>query len=273
MNNNCPDILNKIVETKKIELQNKTFSIKALIKQIKLISQPLDFFSALKKQKLAVISEIKKASPSAGIISENFQPNEIANAYIKGKTDAISILTDKNYFKGDINYIKELREIITVPIIRKDFIIDEYQIYEARAFGADSFLLIAAILTNKEIKKFLDLGRKLGMEPLVESHSKEEIFKCIEAGVKIFGVNNRNLHTFEVNINTSAELFNLIPENALKVSESGIVDANNAHFLREIGYDAVLVGESLMRCGINSVPNMINQFKNSEFITSASSHK
>jgi indole-3-glycerol phosphate synthase len=257
----CPDILKKIVETKKSELKHKKYTIKELEVQISEQNESLDFEASLKKEKLAVISEIKKASPSAGIINENFQPEKIARAYMQGEADAVSILTDKEYFKGNIEYIKNLREIITVPVLRKDFIIDEYQIYEARAYGADTFLLIAAILTTDELKQFIETGRNLGMEPLVESHNENELKKSIDAGTKIFGINNRNLHTFEVDINTSLKLFDLIPDNAVKVAESGIKNIKDADLLRKTGFNAVLIGETLMRCGLDSVPEMVKKFQ------------
>jgi indole-3-glycerol phosphate synthase len=259
---NCPDILKKIVNTKFKELKSKNYTIEELEDFISKNQSALDFESALKDSKLAVISEIKKASPSAGIINKYFQPDKIADSYMKGNANAVSILTDKEYFKGSIEYIKQLREIIKVPILRKDFIIDEYQIYEARAYGADTFLLIAAILTTEELYNFITLGRSMGMEPLVESHNEEELKKSIDAGTKIFGINNRNLHTFEVDLNTSIELYNLIPHNAVKVAESGIKNTKDASYLRNTGYDAVLIGESLMRCGHNSISDMVIKFKN-----------
>jgi len=258
----CPDILKKIVATKKQEIAalNKTiYDFKSMIADIPVA---LDFKSALSKTGLSIIAEIKKASPSAGIIAEKFIPEEIAEAYNSGGADAVSILTDKKYFKGNIEYINRVREIIKVPILRKDFIIDPIQIYEARAHGADSFLLIAAILNIDELKKLTAIGKELGMEPLVESHNEDELEKSIESGASIIGINNRNLHTFEVNISLSEKLFPQISSDAIAVSESGIHTSEQAHRLYDIGFSAILVGESLMKTGLQSCKKMISTLKN-----------
>lgn len=259
----CPDILKKIVITKQKEISNINKTISDFKSTIANIPKPLDFKSALNKKELAVIAEIKQASPSAGVIAKNFQPKEMAQAYKNGGADAVSILTDKEYFKGDIEYIKELRDIIKVPIIRKDFIIDPIQIYEARAFRADSFLLIAAILTENQLHDLISLGRELEMEPLVEAHNEEELTKTINAGATIIGINNRNLHDFTVDITLSERLLPTIPKGAISVSESGIHTPSQAHLLNKIGFSAILVGETLMKSGINSCGKMIKNFKHS----------
>ena len=261
MDRTCPDILKKIVETKKEELKNSKIKIKDHKLHINDIPKALDFCSALKNKHLSVIAEIKKASPSSGIIEENFQPEKIANAYNSGNADAVSILTDKSYFKGDIKYIPLLRNIIKKPILRKDFIINEYQIYEARANGADSFLLISAILDKFQLQDFLALGRELGMEALVESHTEWELENAINAHTKIYGINNRNLHSFTVDLNTSIQLYTLIPQNALSVAESGIKTQQDAQMLANKGFNAVLIGESLMRSGVEAAPEKISQFQ------------
>jgi indole-3-glycerol phosphate synthase len=259
---NCPDILLKIVETKKEELceiRRNAADLKAMALDA---VPPLNFMKALSSSGLSVISEIKKASPSAGTISDDFNPVNIAESYLKGGADAVSVLTDRKYFKGDIDYIRDVRDILTIPILRKDFIIDPVQIYEARAYGADTFLLISAILEKGEIEDLTGLGRELGMEPLVESHNIEELQKTVSAGSRIIGINNRNLHNFEVDISLSEKLFPLIPPEALSVAESGIHTAEDAMRMKDAGFSAILVGESLMRSGIENCGEMIQEFKN-----------
>ena len=257
----CPDILLKIVETKKnevCELRSHLADFKAMAGDT---ADPLDFKGALSADGLSVITEIKKASPSAGIISDNFEPKKIAEAYLEGGASAVSLLTDRDYFKGDIKYLPEIRDILTIPILRKDFIIDPVQVYEARAFGADSFLLISAILEKSQLEDLMGLGRELGMEALVESHNEDELLRAIAAGSEIFGVNNRNLHNFEVDIATSERLFSLIPTNAVTVSESGIHSAKDAERVKSIGFSAILVGESLMKAGLDQCGEKIRRFK------------
>lgn len=258
----CPDILKKIVATKQNEIAAMSKSIADFKSVIAGLPAGLDFKAALNKPDLSVIAEIKKASPSAGIIAKDFNPGEIALAYNTGGADAVSILTDKEYFQGDIEFIKQVRNKLQVPILRKDFIIDPIQIFEARAYGADSFLLIAAILDIDELKELTAVGRELGMEPLVESHNELELEKSINAGAVILGINNRNLHTFEVDITLSGKLFPLIPEAAVSVAESGIYFPEQAQQLCQAGFNAVLVGESLMKAGLESCGKMIQKFKN-----------
>ncbi len=257
----CPDILLKIVETKKEEI----CAIRSSFSDFKAMAadapDALGFKGALSGDGLSVIAEIKKASPSAGTIADDFDPAKIAEAYLEGEASAVSLLTDRDYFKGDIKYLPTIREILTIPILRKDFIIDPIQIYEARAFGADSFLLISAILEKNQIEDLLGLGRELGMEALVESHNEEELLRTISAGSEIIGINNRNLHNFEVDLAVSEELFSLIPNNAVSVSESGIHSEEDAERVRVAGFDAVLVGESLMRSGLEGCGEHIRMMR------------
>jgi indole-3-glycerol phosphate synthase len=258
---NCPDILKKIVATKREELcalREKKRNYQSMAADL---PPALDFKKALSGPSISVIAEIKKASPSAGVIATDFNPAKIAEAYSKGKTDAVSVLTDKYYFKGDISYIPLVRPILNVPILRKDFIIDSIQILEARANGADSFLLISAILEVEQLREMLELGRSLGMEALVESHDETELRKSIKAGATIFGVNNRDLRDFTVDITQSERLVKLIPKGCVAVSESGIKTPTQSSKLRTAGFDAILVGESLMRSGIDSAPRLIHEFK------------
>ena len=257
----CPDILREIVEVKRIEVAKLRGSLTDLKSRAANAAPALDFKKALTADGMSVIAEIKKASPSAGIIAEDFNPAENAEAYSEGAADAVSVLTDRKHFKGDISYISLVRPILRVPILRKDFIIDESQIFEARAAGADTFLLISAILEVERLRDFLELGRALGMEALVESHDERELERAIESGAAILGINNRDLRDFTVDISRSARLIEMMPENAVKVSESGIRTPKDCAELRSYGFDAVLVGESLMRSGLSGASALIKEFK------------
>ncbi len=262
MSSKIPDILQNIVETKKNEVVSLRGDVKIFREKINGNPPALDFKNAISGETLSVIAEIKKASPSAGIISENFNPLKIATAYRKGGADAVSVLTDKTYFKGDISIIALVRKTLkSIPILRKDFIIDSSQIFEARAYGADSFLLIAGILTDSQMQDFIALGRSLGMEPLVEVHDEEELTKSLHAGAEIIGVNNRNLRNFEVSMRISEKLISMIPPHVTAVSESGIKKPKDTKHLFHIGFNAVLVGETLMRSGIENCGSIISKFK------------
>jgi len=252
MKNSPPDILKKILHAKEKRLKYlKSLDISALGKRaINFIENnpPISFTNALKKSKLAIIAEIKKASPSAGIIKDNFEPAKIAKSYKNQGADAISVLTEEDFFLGKPEYIEiSKKNAPNLPILRKDFIFHPAQVYESAILKADSFLLICAILEFKKLKSLIELGRSLKMEPLVETHSSDEIKMALDAGATIIGVNNRNLRTFQVNIDTSLELVSLIPSNKIKVSESGIKSPSDCKKLRDAGYDAVLIGETLMK--------------------------
>ncbi|OGV53183.1 MAG: hypothetical protein A2017_04695 [Lentisphaerae bacterium GWF2_44_16] len=258
-----PDILKKILDTKKLEIQEKLPLAKEFIRVTKDMPPALDFKAALNSGRPAVIAEIKKASPSAGVIIENFSPETIALAYRNGGADAVSILTDEKYFHGSAKYIPAVRPFLKdIPILRKDFILHPVQVYEARALGADSFLLISGVLNVMKLAELINLGRELGMEPLVEAHSSEELENAIEAGAIILGVNNRNLHNFTVDISRSEKLIGMMPKASIAVSESGIKSAADAERLFSAGYKAVLVGECLMRSGIEKCGTIIREFKN-----------
>ncbi len=200
-----------------------------------------------KGNKIKFIAEVKKASPSAGIIREDFNYLNIAKEYEAGGASAISVLTDKEFFKGDLKYLSEIKKTVSLPVLRKDFIIDPYQIYEAKAAGADLVLLIARILTKEQIDTFLALTHKLGMECLVEVHDIDELNTVLETEASIIGINNRNLDTFETNIETTLQLYHLIPEEKIIVSESGIKTRADVLNLEKAGIDAILIGETLMR--------------------------
>lgn len=197
----------------------------------------------------AIIAEVKKASPSKGIISEDFRPTEQALAYENAGAAAVSCLTEEYYFKGSAEYFRAVRKVIDIPMIRKDFIIDPYQIYEAKAMGADAILLIAAILDAEQMKEYRTIAESLKMDVLAESHSEDELTSVIDAGCTIFGINNRNLKDFSVTLDTTQRLAGLVPEGGIIVSESGIKTAEDMRFLADCGANAVLIGETLMRSG------------------------
>ena len=223
-------------------------SIESLKERCKDIPEAVKSGTVLKKDhRIKFIAEIKKASPSAGIIREDFNYINIANEYEAGGASAISVLTDKEFFKGDIKYLSEIKDAVSLPVLRKDFIIDPYQIYEARTAGADLVLLIARILTKEQIEIFLSLSHKLGMECLVEVHDNEELEKVLETEAAIIGINNRNLDTFETNLETTLQLCHRVPEGKIIVSESGIKTRADVLILEKAGIDAILIGETLMR--------------------------
>ncbi|WP_187648467.1 indole-3-glycerol phosphate synthase TrpC [Nitrosophilus labii] len=193
-----------------------------------------------------IIAEVKKASPSKGVIREDFDPIDIAKEYEKGSADALSILTEPHYFKGDIEYITQIRRYVPMPLLRKDFIIDKYQLVEALVYGADFVLLIAKALSRKELKELLEYTWHLGMEALVEIHDKKDLIKAIFAGANIIGINHRNLETFEMDMTLSERLVPLIPNGKIIVAESGINSHEQIKELHKIGVDAFLIGEHFM---------------------------
>jgi indole-3-glycerol phosphate synthase len=205
-----------------------------------------DFPAALSRPGINVIAELKKASPSRGVIREEYAPAALAASVAAGGAAALSVLTEEDFFHGSLADLKEARRVVEVPILRKDFIIDPWQVWEARAAGADSFLLIAAILADATLKELLELGRSLKMEPLVEVHSREELDRVLAVGARIIGVNNRDLHTFQVHLETSLSLVEAIPEDCIAVAESGIHGHDDILRLRRAGFDAFLIGEHLM---------------------------
>jgi len=213
---------------------------------------PRDVTGALKSTKenpYRIIAEIKKASPSKGVIRKDFDPMAIGQAYENGGADALSILTEPHWFKGDIEYLGMVRRYVSIPILRKDFIVDRYQILEALVFGADYILLIAKALSRKELKELIEYARHLGLEVLVEIHDKTDLVKAIFAGANIIGINHRNLETFEMDMQLSHKLIPLIPNSKIIVAESGINDHETVVELSKAGADAFLVGEHFMRQG------------------------
>jgi indole-3-glycerol phosphate synthase len=209
----------------------------------------LDFVSALSGDCVKIIAEVKKASPSKGVIKADFDQVSIARAYAGGGAAAISVLTEEKYFQGSLDYLKAIADNLgenRPPLLCKDFIIDPYQIYEARASGADAVLLIAAILPPSELGSLLELTHSLGMAALVEAHSESEVSEVVGCGAKFIGINNRNLKTFKVDLRTTARLRPLIPGDRLIASESGISTREDIDFLKNLGVNAALVGEALM---------------------------
>lgn len=205
------------------------------------------FFHALSKEGMSFICEVKKASPSKGIISPEFPYLEIARAYQKAGADCISCLTEPKWFLGSDRIFQEIRATVTTPMLRKDFVVDEYQIYQARLLGANCVLLICSLLDTEAIKRYLDICEMLGLAALVETHDEQEISSAVAAGAKIIGVNNRNLKDFSVDFSNAARLRDLIPPEAIYVAESGVSSLDQISCLKRIGVDAVLIGELLMR--------------------------
>ena len=208
-----------------------------------------DFRAALAARTPAVIAEVKKASPSKGILSQDFDPVRIATQYESGGASALSVLTDESFFQGRLADLQAARAAVTIPVLRKDFTIAPAHIVQAAAHGADAILLIAAILTEQEIRDFREMAARYGMAALVEVHDRRELDVAIAAGADIIGVNNRNLNTFEVTLDTSLDLAQYMPSGALLVSESGIHNSADVARLRRAGYTAFLVGEHLMKSG------------------------
>ena len=209
--------------------------------------EPFLFQKSLSREGLSFICEVKKASPSKGVIAETFPYLDIAKDYEKAGAAAISCLTEPFYFQGSDAYLEAIAREVQIPVLRKDFTVDPYMIYEAKAMGADAVLLICAILTEEELRSDLELAEHLGLSALVETHSEEEIEMAKRCRAKIIGVNNRDLHTFQVDLQTSASLRRLVPQEIIFVSESGIRTPEDIRLLKENGTDALLIGETLMR--------------------------
>ena len=247
------NILDKILITKVLEV-NQAKSIKSIDEvkdEINQTSKPRDFIEAIKDKHQnslpAVIAEIKKASPSKGVIRSNFNPDSIAKSYELGGAACISVLTDQEYFQGDPSFIEVVKNNCSLPVLRKDFIIDSYQVYESRALGADCILLIASALNIDELKKFESIANNLGMAVLVEVHNEEELQKAILLDTPLVGINNRNLKTFEVSLNTSIDLVTRIPNDRIPITESGIFKHSDIKLMNDNKIFTFLVGEAFMR--------------------------
>ncbi|MGC8793855.1 MAG: indole-3-glycerol phosphate synthase TrpC [Bryobacteraceae bacterium] len=246
MNRAIPDILAEIVARKRQRASQRWEKRDELERRAAAIVRR-DFAGALRRDPPAIIAEIKRASPSRGTLAEGIEPARIAMAYEKGGAAALSVLTEQDYFRGSLHDLEEARGATKLPVLRKDFTLDEYDVAEAAACGADAVLLIAALLPTAELRRLREYAEGLGMAALVEVHDDVELASALESGAGIVGVNNRNLRTFEVSLETSLELAALMPPDVIKVSESGIHSAAGIRKLREAGYQAFLVGEFLMQ--------------------------
>ena len=246
------NILNKILATKSSEIAEakKSISINQLKKKILELNKPRDFIQALREKNLnaeaAVIAEIKKASPSKGIIRENFDPALIAQSYENGGAACLSVLTDRDYFQGHPDFIKQVKLSTKLPVLRKDFIIDPYQVYESRALGADCILLIVAALDLEKMKELESMANDLGMAVLVESHNQLELDAALELNTPLMGINNRDLKTFEVSLKTSIDLVKSIKDR-IPITESGIFNREDIKLMNENHINTFLVGEAFMR--------------------------
>jgi indole-3-glycerol phosphate synthase len=252
------NILQEIVKNKivQIEKEKLKYPLQSLINAEYKVNRVIrDFEGALNGNELSIIAEVKKASPSKGVIDPDFDPIRTAINYEKYGVDAISVLTEKKYFLGNNVYIKEVKEVTSTPILRKDFIIDKYQIYQSVFLEADAILLIAAVLKDK-LKSYYELATSLGLHCLVEVHDRAEIEQSLECGCEIIGINNRDLNDFHVDIHTTEKLMKYIPKNKIVVSESGISSTLDIEYLRSIGASAVLIGESFMR-----YPESVKEFR------------
>jgi indole-3-glycerol phosphate synthase len=245
------NILDRIVEARRASVAHRKrvlpdVALKMAVE--KKVAPPRDFAGALARAgKINIISELKKASPSRGVIREEYAPAVLAASLEEAGAAALSVLTEEDFFSGSLGDLKEASRVTNIPILRKDFIVDPWQVWETRAAGADSFLLIAAVLNDAELRDLLELGRTLKMEALVEVHSREELDRVLNAGARIIGVNNRDLRDFQVHLETSLSLADAIPDECIAVSESGLRTYDDLARLRRAGFDAFLIGEHVMQ--------------------------
>jgi indole-3-glycerol phosphate synthase len=244
------NILERIVEARResVAHRKRVLPEAALRMAVeKKVASPRDFASALTGPGIRIIAELKKASPSRGVIRSDFAPTLLAADFEQAGAAALSVLTEEDFFSGSLADLKEASRVTKISILRKDFILDPWQVWETRASGADSFLLIAAVLDDETLRTLLALGRSLMMEPLVEVHSREELERVLSAGAQIIGVNNRDLQDFSVHLKTSLELIQAIPQDCIAVSESGLRTREDLVRLNQAGFDAFLIGEHLMQ--------------------------
>jgi indole-3-glycerol phosphate synthase len=244
------NILDTIVEARRVSVEHRKRVLPDVALKIaveKKVAPPRDFPAALTRPGLNVISELKKASPSLGVIREKYSPATLAAGLEAAGAAALSVLTEEDFFSGSLGDLKEASKATQIPILRKDFVVDPWQVWETRAAGADSFLLIAAVLDDETLGELLELGHALKMEPLVEVHSRNELARVLNSGARIIGVNNRDLRDFLVHLETSLELVEAIPEDCIAVSESGLHSHEDLERLRGAGFDAFLIGEHLMK--------------------------
>ena len=247
------NILKKICEDKKLELEilKKKCSLNSLKKLISDQINKRDFknviIKSVEERKNFIIGEIKKASPSAGEIIHNYEPIEIAKIYERAGVKALSVLTEKNYFKGEIDHLSYIKQNTNIPILRKDFIIDEYQIYESKVYQADVILLIVSILSDEELKKFLKIANELNLDCIIETHDENEIKRALKLDYPILGINNRNLKNLKTDLNNSVSLFTSISKDYTVIAESGIKTAEDINMYNDLGIFNFLIGESILR--------------------------
>ncbi len=250
---NTPDILKKIISRKEqeIDARVKLKPIEKIIEIAKDASPVRGFIDSMKTRlannEPAIIAEIKKASPSKGLIREDFDPAKIAQSYQAGGASCISVLTDIDFFKGSDAYLRQARAACDLPVIRKDFIIDPYQVYESRMMGADCILLIVSVLDNMKLNQLYSLARALGMDVLIEVHDEEELLRSLPLEAELVGINNRNLRNFDTSLHTTIDMLHQIPEGRIVVTESGIHKADDVTLMRDNNVNAFLVGEAFMR--------------------------
>ena len=247
---NAGSILARIVEARRQAIAHRQRVLPLAVLKMtvaKKASAPRDFPGALSRSgSINVVAELKKASPSRGLLREDFEPGLLAPAFEAAGAAALSVLTEEDFFQGSLGHLIEARKACGLPVLRKDFIVDPWQVWEARAAESDSFLLITAILSDELLGELLGLGRELGMEALVEVHTREELKRALKAKARIIGVNNRDLTNFQVRLETSLELVEAVPDECVAVSESGIRTRQDIERLRQAGFDAFLIGEHLM---------------------------
>lgn len=242
-------ILDRIVEARRVAVEHRKRVLPeaALRMGVEKGTAVRDFPAALCRKAINIVAELKKASPSQGVIRKEFDPPALAAGLEGAGAAALSVLTEEENFQGSLKNLRDARKAVKLPVLRKDFIFDPWQVWETRANDADSFLLIVAILSDAQLRELLELGRQLGMEALVEVHTREELQRAADAGARIIGVNNRDLKSFEVRMDTSYELISAVPDECIAVSESGLRTSGDLYRLQEAGFDAFLVGEQLMQ--------------------------
>lgn len=258
-------ILDEIIERTKEDLEQRKVELPFDMLGRTLSSNPFvprdvkKYLKSSEDEPIRIIAEVKKASPSKGIIKEDFDPLLIAQSYSNSGANAISILTEPHYFKGNLEYLSAIRRYVSTPLLRKDFIIDKYQILEALVYGADFILLIAKALSTKELKDLYEYALHLGLEVLFEIHDKEDLTKAIKCGANIIGINHRNLDTFEMDMELCDKLIPMIPKGKIIVAESGVSNTQTIKRLNKIGADAFLIGEHFMR--VDSIEEELKKFK------------
>lgn len=251
--NKLPDILQKIITRKFEEIQKRSerIGLRELSRRVEVAPQVTPFLGALlaqvEKGRVGVIAELKKASPSKGVLRADFNPQEIARSYLDGGATCLSVLTDRDFFQGDETYLSQAREASGLPVLRKDFIVDPYQVYEARTIGADCILLIVAALGETSLRELAVLAVELGMDVLVEVHDESELDRALDLNAPLIGINNRNLRTFETRVDTTLSLLDKVPNDRLIVTESGIHSRDDVALMKRHGINAFLIGEAFMK--------------------------